>query len=998
METKDEKAKFNSPPKLPTRSKGNGQTRFEKETAANGGKVDTFGDPISLGPWILGDTIGKGSSGRVRLARHNVTGKLAAVKIIPKNIMFSSRMSISNASAKHDKLMLGIRREIVIMKLIDHPNIMSLYDVFEADNELYLLLEYIQGGELFDHLVSKGRLTPSEALNYFKQIIHGVNYCHRFNICHRDLKPENLLLDNQLNIKIADFGMAAMEIANGMLETSCGSPHYASPEIVAGRAYHGAASDIWSCGVVLFALLVGRLPFDDPNMRVLLQKVRSGRYDMPAFLPAEAKDLIHKMLVVDPDKRITMSEIMKHPFFVAPYTPRWSSPEPPSLDELARTIPSERDIDPGVFRNLVILWHGTNERKLVEALLSPDVSWEKAYYFLLAKYQAKSLEEYGMGYSFGFCSGRYQPPAHLVKMQSDKDDREMGPIPEKEIMVVGRPSSMVGRRDHIIGRGTIEHTSATRRPPWQPKPSSPGTIRTSVPSSANGRPAPSSPTKRTRPASVVNGPRPLSITKSPNPPTPHHSIGGTVTSPKTRIGASTVVNAAEDRKRMPPPPPPFTTSLPPTTPSPRNSIISADTSAAQAIESANAEIVRARFGFGSRERAEAFAIANSNQSNPVESSNPRGLGFSVTPHAAVASNSRNHARASVTAPVTPIVSQFTTGSTPASPLNISAPVVEDPNLQKFFNDIAGALNTIASPPGTPGANAPYHLNMLQEVNQHSRTASMENGKGGPLIQFTENPSEKTSRASELFRRKSGNGGALMRRASNKENVKGIVTPSRTHEGDAPDDHGLISGPVPSAPRKHRPAPLELSNTPRVSTFLATAPSPLPSPLLAGSEFKGHGWFSSLFNFKPATYVFFSRDNIVVTRRECANLLESFGVSVALEENGDGIGVLKCSVDKIQEVNGTINTKAVRFRAQIQPQSHSTNARTYPITPTPIGFGNAYLQSPVCAPNGSILTLIQERGAKSSLEAVALRLRQEWRLDTLSSAEPSPMFESPLQLA
>lgn len=216
-------------------------------------------------------------------------------------------MSISNASAKHEKLMLGIRREIVIMKLIDHPNIMSLYDVFEADNELYLLLEYIEGGELFDFLVSKGRLAPPEALKYFREIIYGVDYCHRFNIAHRDLKPENLLLDSHKNIKIADFGMAAMEIANGMLETSCGSPHYASPEIVAGKAYHGSASDIWSCGVVLFALLVGRLPFDDPNMRVLLQKVRAGRFEIPSYIPADAKDLIRKMLVVDPEYRITVS-------------------------------------------------------------------------------------------------------------------------------------------------------------------------------------------------------------------------------------------------------------------------------------------------------------------------------------------------------------------------------------------------------------------------------------------------------------------------------------------------------------------------------------------------------------------------------------------------------------------------------------------------------------------------------------------------------------------
>ena len=166
----------------------------------------------------------------------------------------------------------------------------------------------MEGGELFDHLVSKGRLPLQEALSYFKQIISGVDYCHRFNICHRDLKPENLLLDANRNIKIADFGMAALELhgGTGLLETSCGSPHYASPEIVAGKAYHGAASDIWSCGVVLYALLTGRLPFDHPNIGELLKRVRSGRFEMPRDIPHDARDLLARMLVVDPERRISV--------------------------------------------------------------------------------------------------------------------------------------------------------------------------------------------------------------------------------------------------------------------------------------------------------------------------------------------------------------------------------------------------------------------------------------------------------------------------------------------------------------------------------------------------------------------------------------------------------------------------------------------------------------------------------------------------------------------
>jgi serine/threonine protein kinase len=161
---------------------------------------------------------------------------------------------------------------------------------------------------LFDYLVSKGKLNPHEALSYFKQIISGVDYCHKFNICHRDLKPENLLLDGNKNIKIADFGMAALELDGGkaFLETSCGSPHYASPEIVAGKAYHGAASDIWSCGVVLFALLTGRLPFDHEDMAELLKRVKAGKFDMPSGIPPAARDLLSQMLVVDPARRISV--------------------------------------------------------------------------------------------------------------------------------------------------------------------------------------------------------------------------------------------------------------------------------------------------------------------------------------------------------------------------------------------------------------------------------------------------------------------------------------------------------------------------------------------------------------------------------------------------------------------------------------------------------------------------------------------------------------------
>ena len=287
-------------------------TRWQKEKAAAGhGAFEYPEDAKYVGPWIIGECVGKGASGHVKIAKHRRTGQLAAVKVLPLEFAFNSHTSLRTRQAKSDKQRLGIDREIVMMKLMNHPNIMRIYDVYEGERELYLILEYVEGGELFDFLVNRGKLAPLEALAYFKQIVYVLNYAHAFSIIHRDLKPENILihsLDPPL-IKIADWGMAAFAPPHSELETSCGSPHYASPEIVHGLKYEGTATDIWSCGVILFALLTGRLPFDDKNVRSLLSKVKTGKYEMPAWVDPQAKDLVSRMLVVDVARRITVSSI-----------------------------------------------------------------------------------------------------------------------------------------------------------------------------------------------------------------------------------------------------------------------------------------------------------------------------------------------------------------------------------------------------------------------------------------------------------------------------------------------------------------------------------------------------------------------------------------------------------------------------------------------------------------------------------------------------------------
>lgn len=201
---------------------------------------------------------------------------------------------------------------------------MKMYDVWSSPRELFLVLEYVQGGELFDYLCSRGsRLPLLEGVSIIKQVLAGVDYCHRFSICHRDLKPENILLtDGASNsgssaqtkqVKIADFGMSTLDSLNGLLRTSCGSPHYASPEIVRGQMYSGSASDIWSCGVIFFALLTSRLPFDDPNVNNVLRKVRDGKFTIPEWVAPQAKDLLIRMLEVDLTKRITVCYIVVIP-------------------------------------------------------------------------------------------------------------------------------------------------------------------------------------------------------------------------------------------------------------------------------------------------------------------------------------------------------------------------------------------------------------------------------------------------------------------------------------------------------------------------------------------------------------------------------------------------------------------------------------------------------------------------------------------------------------
>jgi len=244
-----------------------------------------------------------GTFGKVKLAEHIVTGQKVAIKIINKQKMHQMNM--------HEKL----SREINILKVMAHPHVIRMYELIDSPTELFMVMEYVSGGELFDYIVHKVRLRESEARRLFQQIIAGVEFCHQHMVCHRDLKPENLLLDKNLQIKIADFGLSNRMWDGEFLKTSCGSPNYASPEVVSGKFYAGPETDVWSAGVCLYALLCGSLPFDDENVPNLFRKIKHGNFTLPGHISAEAKDLIVQMLVVDPTKRLTIPLIRKHRWF-----------------------------------------------------------------------------------------------------------------------------------------------------------------------------------------------------------------------------------------------------------------------------------------------------------------------------------------------------------------------------------------------------------------------------------------------------------------------------------------------------------------------------------------------------------------------------------------------------------------------------------------------------------------------------------------------------------
>ena len=309
--------------------------------------------PIVLGQYKMGKTLGIGAFGKVKLAVHEITGQKVAIKILNKG------------KIKHMEMAEKVRREINILNMCTHPHIIRLYEVIDTPSDIFVIMEFVSGGELFDYIVSRGRLPPDEARHFFHQIISGIEYCHYRKIVHRDLKPENLLLDADNNIKLADFGLSNVAHDGDFLRTSCGSPNYAAPEVISGNLYAGAEVDVWSCGVILYALLCGTLPFDDESIPNLFKKIKSGMYSLPTHLSQSSRDLILRMLVVDPMKRITIPEVRAHHWFQHKL-PAYLALPPEAIES------QETKCDDEILAELMTLqMAGITEQLIREAIINP---------------------------------------------------------------------------------------------------------------------------------------------------------------------------------------------------------------------------------------------------------------------------------------------------------------------------------------------------------------------------------------------------------------------------------------------------------------------------------------------------------------------------------------------------------------------------------------------------------------------------------------------------
>lgn len=341
------------------------------------GSIETYRQSVIdsksvVGNYILEKRIGQGTYGEVRLAVNKITNQRVAIKTIEKQ------------SIKTERQRKRLQREVRILRLLHHPHIVKVFDVIETTTAVYIVMEYASGGELFDYLVVNKRLKEREARHFFRQVISAVEYCHGHFVIHRDLKPENLLIDDNNNIKIIDFGFTNIYRKDTLLDTFCGSPYYAAPEMILAKKYTGPEVDIWSLGVILYAMVCGSLPFDDTNIKLLHKKITSGYYFTPKYLSKKLSHLISRMIVVDPSQRATLDEIKSHPWVNESYDTETCS------YILPRSAIDTSYLDERALNRLVLF--GYNVEDIYSELAHPEPNGIKSAYHLIVESFARADE------------------------------------------------------------------------------------------------------------------------------------------------------------------------------------------------------------------------------------------------------------------------------------------------------------------------------------------------------------------------------------------------------------------------------------------------------------------------------------------------------------------------------------------------------------------------------------------------------------------------------
>uniref|UniRef100_A0A3Q2WY56 MAP/microtubule affinity-regulating kinase 3 n=1 Tax=Haplochromis burtoni TaxID=8153 RepID=A0A3Q2WY56_HAPBU len=366
--------------------------RSSTSRGRNSVATTTSDEQPHIGNYRLLKTIGKGNFAKVKLARHVLTGKEVAVKIIDKTQLNSSSLQ-------------KLFREVRIMKMLNHPNIVKLFEVIETEKTLYLVMEYASGGEVFDYLVAHGRMKEKEARAKFRQIVSAVQYCHQKCIVHRDLKAENLLLDADMNIKIADFGFSNEFTLGNKLDTFCGSPPYAAPELFQGKKYDGPEVDVWSLGVILYTLVSGSLPFDGQNLKELRERVLRGKYRIPFYMSTDCENLLKKFLILNPSKRGSLEQIMRDRWMNVGY----------EEEELKPYIEPQPDYkDPR--RTDIMLQMGFSQEEIQDSLVNQKYNDVMATYLLL-DYRNSELDEGGIKPRPGSDVSNINAPPPLNKVQ-----------------------------------------------------------------------------------------------------------------------------------------------------------------------------------------------------------------------------------------------------------------------------------------------------------------------------------------------------------------------------------------------------------------------------------------------------------------------------------------------------------------------------------------------------------------------------------------------------